>query len=355
MKSFSFNKSFFIRDSLISRTSKPFLIAEVAQAHDGSLGFAHSYIDLVASLGIDAIKFQTHLAEFETTTDDVFRVNFSFEDKSRYDYWQRMEFTYDQWVGLYEHCCKANIVFLSSAFSIEAFNLLEKLNIPAWKVASGEISNHSLLDAYISTKKPILLSSGMSTFDDIDNTFDFLSSKNHMDVALFQCTTSYPTSPHEIGLNVINHMIRNYNIPIGLSDHSGDPLSSICSMALGASLIEAHICFSKSQFGPDSSSSLTPDQFLYLSKSRDSIFDMLSNPVDKSVVPVKQKSLSKLFGRSLALKKYCKAGTVVDSSMLTFKKPGSGLQLVDFSSLKSTKLVNDVPSTRLLRVDDFEL
>src|SRR3954454_2663191 len=135
------------------------VVAEVAQAHDGSLGTAHAYIDAVARSGAQAIKFQTHIAEAESTPGEQFRVKFSPQDATRYDYWMRMEFTPDQWRGLADHARAAGLLFLSSPFSIQAVELLESLDVPAWKVGAGEIASLPMIDCMAATKKPVLLSS----------------------------------------------------------------------------------------------------------------------------------------------------------------------------------------------------
>ena len=114
------------------------IIGEVAQTHDGSLGTAHAYVDAVARAGADAIKFQTHIAEAESTPGEPWRVKFSRQDASRFDYWRRMEFSEEQWIGLAEHAREAGLIFLSSAFSFEAVDLLDRLQVPAWKVGAGE-------------------------------------------------------------------------------------------------------------------------------------------------------------------------------------------------------------------------
>ena len=141
------------------------VIGEVSQSHDGSLGMAHAFIDAIAKAGADAVKFQTHIAAAESTPQEPWRVKFSKQDASRYDYWKRMEFTSEQWQGLADHAQEKGLIFLSSPFSVEAVGLLERIGMPAWKVASGEVNNKVLLDAMLKTRKPILLSSGMSTLD----------------------------------------------------------------------------------------------------------------------------------------------------------------------------------------------
>ncbi len=159
---------FRIGDRRVGPGEPCFIIAEVAQAHDGSLGAAHAYIDMAAQCGADAVKFQTHFAAEESTPAEPWRIQFSRQDGTRYEYWRRMEFDEAQWTGLAEHAAEAGIVFLSSAFSAKAVDLLTRLGMPAWKIASGEVSNHALLAQMVSTKKPILLSSGMSSWAELD-------------------------------------------------------------------------------------------------------------------------------------------------------------------------------------------
>ncbi len=347
-------KSFYIGEREIGENQPTFIIAEVAQAHDGSLGMAHSFIDIAADYGADAIKFQTHIANYESTLDDEFRIKFSYEDKTRFEYWKRMEFTYDEWVGLYKHAEEKKIIFLSSAFSLEAIDLLEKLNIPAWKVASGEINNFSFLEKLSSTKKPILLSTGMSGFSEIDEAFDFLINKKIQDIAIFQCTSEYPTSLNKIGINLIENFRNRYNVPVGLSDHSGDIAPSIYAIAKGASLIELHISLHPYQFGPDTNSSITPDELKNLSILRNKFFTMKSNPTDKDQSANRLNKMAKLFGKSLCLTQDMKKGTVLTKEMFTLKKPGNGIKEKELSTILGKKLIKDVKSNRLIKFEDIE-
>lgn len=144
----------------IGADSPMFVIGEVALAHDGSLGCAHAYIDAVADAGANAIKFQTHIAEAEGTADEKFRVRVFPQDATRHTYWQRTSFSEEQWRGLAEHACKRALVFLSTPFSLQAVELLERIGMPAWKIGSGETCNLPLLEHLSSLQKPVLLSTG---------------------------------------------------------------------------------------------------------------------------------------------------------------------------------------------------
>ena len=197
-----------------------FVIAEVGQAHEGSLGAAHQFIEAAKSCGADAVKFQTHIAEEESTYDEPFRVKFSSQDKTRFEYWKRMEFSDGAWKELFDHAKEAGLTFLSSAFSVKAVELLENIGVPAWKVGSGEINSTPLLDVMLETKKPILLSSGLANIREIEERVDYIQSSN-VPLALFQCTTKYPTSFKDVGLNNMTEFMKQFDVPVGLSDHSG--------------------------------------------------------------------------------------------------------------------------------------
>jgi len=154
--------------------SRCIVVGEVAQAHDGSLGFAHAFIDAIASAGADAVKFQTHIASAESTLAEPWRVRFSSQDATRYDYWKRMEFSEVAWHGLKKHAEERNLWFLSSPFSLEAIELLERVGVAAWKVASGETSNLPFLERLTRDGRPVLLSTGMSSTEEIDRAVELI-------------------------------------------------------------------------------------------------------------------------------------------------------------------------------------
>ena len=167
-----------------------FVVAEVGQAHEGSLGAAHAHIDAAADAGADAVKFQTHIADAESTRDERFRVDFSKQDATRYDYWLRMEFSEEGWRGLAGHALDRGLVFFSSPFSLEAVALLERVGVPVWKVGSGEVDNHVLLERIATTGLPVILSSGMSDYAALDRAVALLRGRSPL--AVLQCTTAYP-------------------------------------------------------------------------------------------------------------------------------------------------------------------
>jgi N,N'-diacetyllegionaminate synthase len=329
-----------------------FIIAEIAQAHDGSLGILHSYIDALKNSGVDAVKFQTHIAEAESSSFEPFRVKFSKQDKTRYDYWKRMEFTPDQWAGIKQHCDDVNLEFISSPFSVAAVDLLEQLNVKRYKIGSGEVGNFLMLEKIATTKKPILLSSGMSSFNELDEAVNFLRPFNNS-LGIFQCTTQYPTPPENVGLSVIPVLKSRYAVPVGLSDHSGEIFPSLAAVTLGAELIEAHVVFDKRMFGPDAGSSLTIDQMTELVRGVRFLERAIRNDYDKNDNK-KFNELKVIFGKSLAINKDLKKGSAIRIDDLESKKPfGQGISAADYKRVVGRTLLRDLKKWDFITNEDL--
>lgn len=338
----------------IERGGRAFLIAEIGQNHDGSLGLAHSYIDAAAAAGADAVKFQTHIAAAESSREDTWRVKFSKQDATRYDYWKRMEFSPEQWAGLKAHCDAAGIIFLSSAFSPEAVTLLASLDMPAWKLGSGEFKNTALMTIMKATGKPLLYSTGMSNWAEIDRVVRDLSQEAYP-FGVFQCTSMYPTPPDCVGLNVVSEMLARYpDVPVGLSDHSGTIYPALAALARGASLIELHLTFDRAMFGPDVLASVTTVEFRQIADARNAFCKMDANPVDKDVLSVRLSGMRDLFTKSISPAHDLKAGDVLTEENLRAKKPGTGIAYEDRHLLLGRRVSRPVALDELLRWEDLE-
>lgn len=330
----------------------PFIIVEIGQAHDGSLGTLHSYIDAVSKTGVDAIKFQTHIADAESSIQEPFRVNFSYEDKTRFDYWKRMEFTFEQWVEIKKHCDEVGLEFISSPFSIAAVDLLEKINVKKYKIGSGEVTNYLMLDKIAKTGKDIILSSGMSNFNELDDVFKFLSTYNNK-ISVLQCTTQYPTNPENLGLNVITELKNRYKVPVGLSDHSGKIYPSIAATTLGAEILEFHAVFDRRQFGPDSKSSLEIDEIVTLVEGVSYISSAISKPIDKNNNS-EFHNLKKIFEKTLSINKSKRQGEVIKLEDLEAKKPAlMGVSASDYNFVIGKKLARDLKKWDFINKSDL--
>lgn len=329
-----------------------FIIAEIAQAHEGSLGLAYSYIDALAETGVDAVKFQTHIAESESSDFEPFRVDFSYEDKTRFEYWKRMEFSEEQWKGLKEYCEQMGVEFMSSPFSNAAVDLLERIGMKRYKVGSGEVNNHVLLEKVGRTGKPIILSSGLSSYEEIENAINFLKPFGN-EISLLQCTTAYPTSAGEWGLKLIPELKRRFNIPVGFSDHSAKTHPCVAAVALGAEIIEFHAVFNQKMFGPDSRASLEIQQIKSLVASiRDIDHDLnstYSKDVDDQILALKN-----IFEKSLSINRDMKKGEILTFLDLETKKPkGYGINASDYKNVIGKSLNKDIKSNSFIKLNDI--
>ncbi len=346
-----------LRRGLVSqgeRATECLIIGEVAQAHDGSLGMAHAFIEAIAAAGADAVKFQTHIAAAESTLQEPWRVRFSPQDASRYDYWKRMEFSEDQWTGLRRHAHEKGLLFLSSPFSIEAVELLERVGVDAWKIASGELNNSKMLQRIGDSGLPVLLSTGMSGLDEIDQAVEGLQARN-LSFALMQCTSSYPCPPEKLGLNLLSFFRERYQCPVGLSDHSGTIFAGLAATALGCEVLEVHVTLSREMFGPDVPVSLTTDELRQLVEGVRFIEVSLANPVEKDAMADEMAPLRDLFTKSVVSRTHLTAGTVLSEEHLAVKKPGTGIPATCIGNLVGTRLLRDLKADELIRREDVEV
>lgn len=327
------------------------IIAEIGQAHEGSLGLALSYIDALADTGVDAVKFQVHIAEAESSEFEPFRVKFSEQDKTRFAYWKRMEFSLDQWKLLKQRCDKKGVEFLASPFSNAAVELLEEVGVKRYKVGSGEVNNFLLLEKIAQTGMPVIISSGMSSFKELDRTVEFLRERK-VEFSILQCTTAYPTKPEEYGLSIIGELKERYGVPIGYSDHSAKIETCIAATALEAEVLEFHAVFDRRSFGPDATSSLQVNEIKELVKAIRNIKTSLANPVDKTNNS-RYKDLKDIFEKSLAVNKELPAGHKLAFDDLEAKKPkGAGIDASEFEQLIGQELKREIKQWEFLNWED---
>ena len=332
---------------------KCLVIGEVGQAHDGSLGTAHAFIDAIAKSGAHAVKFQTHIADAESTIHEKWRVKFSYQDDSRYDYWKRMEFSESQWLELKEHAEARDLLFISSPFSVEAVELLKRVGVAAWKIASGEVNYPAMFDRIADTGLPVLLSTGMSYWSEIDAAVGRIKDAG-LDFAVMQCTSAYPCPPESIGLNLIDEFKKRYGGHAGLSDHSGTIYPGLAGIASGMDVLEVHVTLSKDAFGPDVPASLTPSELKQLVEGIQFMEQMKAYPVDKDEAARQLAPLRTLFTKSVVLATPLSAGDVLTEECLTGKKPGTGIPIQQMPELLGRKVKESLPANHILLEGDLE-
>jgi N,N'-diacetyllegionaminate synthase len=328
-------------------------VAEVAQAHDGSLGMAHSFIDAIAAAGADAVKFQTHIAAAESTLREPWRVKFSKQDITRYDYWERMEFTEEQWHGLKQHAQERGLLFLSSPFSVEAVELLKRVGVSAWKIASGEVGSSRMFERIAATGLPVFLSTGMSSLNEIDEAVRQIQSHN-LPLTVMQCTSMYPCPPEKIGLNLIPFFRERYGCAVGLSDHSGTIYPGLAALTLGIEVLEVHVTFSREMFGPDVPVSLTTAELRQLVEGVRFLETVKANPVDKDKFAEQASPLRSMFSQSVVVCLDLPAGSVLEAEHLTTKKPGVGMPASRLPELVGARLKRGLKADEPVLESDLE-
>jgi N,N'-diacetyllegionaminate synthase len=294
------------------------VIAEAGMNHDGSLGNAIRMAEVAAECGADAVKFQLHDAAAETTRDAPAPPYFQHE--SRWEYFERTAFTDEQWRTLKEACDRAGIEFLCAPFSLEALERLEALGVERYKIGSGEVTNLALVRAAGETGKPVLLSSGMSSWAELDRAVEAAGDR----VTVLQCTSAYPTPPEQVGLNLLAELRERYGKPVGLSDHTLGPFAAYAAVALGAVAVEKHFTLSRELYGPDAALALEPGELEDLVAGIREIEAMLASPVDKDDVgPYTE--MKRVFEKSVVSVREISAGAEISREMLAVKKPGTGI------------------------------
>jgi N,N'-diacetyllegionaminate synthase len=324
-----------------------FIVAEAGMNHDGSLGNAIRMAEVAAECGADAIKFQLHDADAETVRDAPPPPYFTHE--SRWEYFRRTAFSDDEWRTLKGACDGAGIEFFCSVFSLAALRRLEALGVSRYKIGSGEVTNLALVRAAAETGKPLLLSSGMSSWAELDAAVD--AAGEH--VTVLQCTSAYPTPPERVGLNLLADLRERYGKPVGLSDHTLGPYAAFAAVALGAVAIEKHFTLSKEMYGPDAALALEPYELEELVDGIREIERMLAAPVDKDdVEPFAE--MKRVFEKSVVALTDIPAGALLEETMLGAKKPGTGIPARRLPELVGRRARTDIPADTVVTEDALE-
>lgn len=329
--------------------TKVMIIAEVGSVHDGSFGNALKLIDLAASLGVDAVKFQTHIASAETLPNAPMPPYFKGEP--RFEYFERTSFSYKQWEQLRGRCVEKGVKFISSPFSVEAADLLLKIGIDYFKIASGEVTNLPMLERIAESRIPVILSSGMSNWNELDNAMNVIRSV-HNEISILQCTSEYPCAYTNVGLNIMLEMKMRYGVDVGLSDHTLTNYASFAAVSLGATYIERHFTFSRHMYGSDAANSLEPDEMSDLIAGIRAISTILDSPVNKNQKAVDLTDMKRTFEKSIVAFVDIPVGTVLERGMLAFKKPGTGISPSQVGFFYGKRVIRDVAKDDILTYSD---
>ncbi len=327
------------------------IIAEIGSVHDGSFGNALRLIEAAAASGAHVVKFQTHVAEAETLIDAPAPAYFKAEP--RLAYFKRTSFSVEQWKSLAAKSKECGVLFLSSPFALEAVDILEEVNVSAYKIPSGEITNLPLLRKVAQTNKPVLLSSGMSTWKELELAVnEFRGNKS---ICVMQCTSAYPCPPDKVGLNNLAEIARRFpGVTVGYSDHTLGTAAGIAAATLGATVIEKHFTFSKMMYGSDAKHSMEPSQFKDFCESVTEAWIMRSSPTDKDQLTQNEMGdMKNTFQKSIVLSLPLNEGHILTEKDLAFKKPGDGISSALWLEVVGRKLKRSIAADKKITWDDL--
>jgi len=329
---------FAINNRIIGSNHPPYLIAELSGNHNGSLKRALETIRAAKESGVDAVKLQTYTPDTMTIDCDSsdFVVRGGLWDGSKlYDLYESAHTPYEWHVQLFEYAKKCGITVFSTPFDESAVDLLEDLGTPAYKIASFEMVDLPLVRYVARTGKPLIISTGMASEQEIEEALDVVRQEGCANVALLHCISSYPAPTSQANLRQIPAMFRRFGVPIGLSDHTLGTAVSCASIALGACFIEKHFTLSRTDKGPDSAFSIEPEELEFLCSTAREIWSALGNE-DFSRPACESSSL--VFRRSIYFVRDLPAQAVVGRNDIRRIRPGMGLSPKHFDSLVGRKL-----------------
>jgi len=330
------------------------IVVEIGNSHEGSLGIAQSFVDMAKSTGANVVKFQLHLAEFEGTPTEPFRKKFSLQDSTRQDYWKRVNFTPDQWIQIADYVRACGMEFMCTPFSQEAASFLfERGLVSRWKVGSGDAANFPLLDFLVNTKLPLIISTGLISWDEILVLRDFLiSRKAWTRTTLMHCVSSYPVNLDKVSFNVITDL-RSLGCRVGYSDHSGKLSVPLLATSMGIDCLEIHMTPHHLFFGPDTSSSLTPHEIKSLVEFYKDWSVIWNSPNPKSMLFEESKETARIFRKGIYWASNLQPGETVTISSVKFLKPLVGLDAMKYESILGRKVSRTVTSNDPVQESDF--
>lgn len=324
------------------------VVAEIGSVHDGSFGNAIKLIELAKECGAQVAKFQLHISEEESLETAPSPKYFSSE--RRHDYFRRTAFSANQWSELYSATHEIGLLFGCSVFSTRALEVLMTSGVDILKIPSGEVTNHPLLLEVAALNVKTHVSSGMSDWKEIDEAVNILNSCKSL--TLLQCTSKYPASAENIGLNVIPLMMSRYSLPIGFSDHSLGTEFSVAAVAMGATVIEKHLTFSRKMYGSDAFNALEPNEFLDLTMKVKRISDALNNPVDKDDLS-EFAEMRRIFQKSIVTRVPLNENEIITSESVKFVKPGLGIPPSFYAQIIGKRTKKSLPKDYILKFEDL--
>ncbi|EIW9954265.1 N-acetylneuraminate synthase [Campylobacter upsaliensis] len=310
---------------------KVLIIAEAGVNHNGDINLAKKLIEQAAKAGADVVKFQTFKATSCVSVSAKkakYQLETTAKEESQLEMIQKLELSYEAHFELIEHCKKHGIAFLSTPFDLESVEFLRGLDLPYFKIPSGEITNLPYLKAVAKCKKKVLLSTGMANLGEIEAALTILRKNGTRNITLLHCNTEYPTPFEDVNLNALKTLKEAFKLEVGYSDHTEGIVASLGAVALGAVVIEKHFTLDKTMEGPDHRASLEFEELRALCKGIRELEKALGSGIKKAS---KSEAKNKIIARkSLVAKREIQKGEKFSIENLTTKRPGSGISAMRY-------------------------
>ncbi|MDW7777165.1 MAG: N-acetylneuraminate synthase [Methanosarcinales archaeon] len=340
---------------VISENTPVFIIAEAGVNHNGSIALAKQLIDVAAKAGADAVKFQTFIAE-DVVSIDAPKAEYQKQttdySESHLDMIKKLELSKEEHQELMDYAKQKNIMFLSTPFDEKSVDLLVKLGVPLIKISSGEITNHPFLKYIAKKGMPIILSTGMSTLEEVAEAVSVIKEAGCKNLTLLHCTSNYPARVEDCNLMAMKTMSDAFDVPVGYSDHTPGIYVSLAAAAMGACVIEKHFTLDRTLHGPDHRASLEPADLEEMVRGIRLIEKALGSSVKAPVeLEIEVRDVAR---RSIVAKVDIPVGTVITEDMLAFKRPGAGISPKDSNMLIGKITSQDIDKDEILKFETLE-
>jgi N-acetylneuraminate synthase/N,N'-diacetyllegionaminate synthase len=316
-----------IGNKMVGDAEPAFIVAEAGVNHNGDICLAKRLVDAAKDAGADAVKFQVFTAEntaLEHAPKAMYQKKLTGSRESQYEMLKRLELTEEDYEELASYAIRKKMTFLSSPFGKRSADLLDRLDVPAFKIASGEITNFPFLEFIARKKRPIILSTGMATLGEIDDAVRMIRNQGVDDIVLLHCITSYPLTVEEANLRAIPTLKCAFKLPVGFSDHTLGITAPIAAIALGAVMIEKHFTLDRDLPGPDHKASSEPHELKRIVTAIRKVEMALGNGLKRPTA--EEEEIKKVTRRSIVAKTNIPEGTIITEDMLMTKRPSTGIE-----------------------------
>jgi N,N'-diacetyllegionaminate synthase len=347
-------KPIFIESHRIQEGGSCFIIAEAGVNHNGDLVRAKKMVDVAKRIGANAIKFQSFKTE-KLVTKGAKKASYQqkgFDEVYQFEMLKKLELSEIEFIELYNHCRDRDIIFLSTPFEYQSADFLNQIGVGAYKIGSGDLTDYPLLRHIGSWGKPMILSTGMSTLDEIEESIDTVRKAGCNDIILLHCTSSYPVENRDANILLISTLRESYNLPIGFSDHTLSTVIPASAVALGAVVIEKHFTLDNNLEGPDHKMSLMPNKFKEMVINIREVETALGDGVKR--ITQNENQIRKVARKSIVAAMDILEGTIIEEDMLEIKRPGTGLEPKYIDDLIGLKSKRDIPRDNVIKWSDLE-